>query len=180
MPKGQTVVIVIEFKLFNTLKKIINKLGSDYIYQNIPGLHEDYSHYTSLNAQSKFCTELSNDEYPYNIHLYRVFKTKDEVSTSLVLGIAPKGILVFDSRNNDEISLISTFGWSSVSKINADRKKFEVTINVDTKLIRYAYYTICERFTKYLLELSKSTHSFTVNIFERLADQKTLANYSNY
>lgn len=49
---------------------------------------------------------------------------------------------------------------------------------MDSKVGRYTYYTRSDKFPKYLLELSKLTHSFTINIFARLADQKTLANYS--
>lgn len=99
---------------------IINQMGCDYIYANMPGLHQQYSQYAAPIAQNMFCTELSNEEYPFNLHLYHVNKTKDEICVSIVLGIAPNGILVFNLRNFEEISLISTFGWSSVSKINAD------------------------------------------------------------
>jgi len=99
---------------------IINQLGADYIYTNMPILHEQQSLHTSVNAQIMFCTELSNEEYPFNMHLYYVYKTKEEMCGSIVLGIAPKGILVFNLRNFDEVSLISTFSWSSVSRINAD------------------------------------------------------------
>jgi len=99
---------------------IINQLGAEYIYKNMPILHKQQSLHTSINAQGMFCSELSNEEYPFNLHLYHVFKTKDEMCGSIVLGIAPKGILVFNLRNFDEVSLISTFSWSSVSRINAD------------------------------------------------------------
>ena len=78
------------------------------------------SRYTPLNAQNKFCFELSNDEYPFNIHLYNVYKNKDETPGSICLGLAPKGILVFDLRPQMEISLICTFSWSSVVKVNSD------------------------------------------------------------
>ncbi len=39
---------------------------------------------------------------------------------------------------------------------------------------------MCDKRSKYLLELSKITHAFTTNIFARLADQKTLANYGEH
>jgi len=52
-----------------------------------------------------------------------------------------------------------------------------VVISIDSKFRRYTYYTHSERFSKYLLDLSKVTHAFTVNVFERLADQKGMANY---
>lgn len=73
-----------------------------------------------MNAQNRFCIELSDDEYPFNFHIYNVYKNKEETPGSICLGIAPKGILVFEMRPMDEISLISTFNWSSVTKLNAD------------------------------------------------------------
>ncbi len=57
------------------------------------------------------------------------------------------------------------------------KKKFEIFINIDANFRKYVYYTNCEKFSKYLLDLSKATHSFTISVFERLANQKTLANY---
>lgn len=65
--------------------------------------------------------ELSvDDEFPFNLHLYSVYKNKEEMPGTICLGISPKGILVFDLRTHDEISLISTFAWSSVAKLNTD------------------------------------------------------------
>jgi hypothetical protein len=91
--------------------------------KNIPSLHAEQSRFnnnTQKSAQLKYCSQLSNDEYPYNLHFYNVFKTKDELIPSISLGIAPKGILVFEIRSEHDISLISTFPWSSVTKLNFD------------------------------------------------------------
>jgi hypothetical protein len=41
----------------------------------------------------------------------------------------------------------------------------------------YKYYTSCEKFSKYLLEMCRLTHAFSNNIFSRLADHRALANY---
>ena len=63
------------------------------------------------------------------------------------------------------------------------KKKFQVSVNVDSKFRNYTiytYYTNCDKFSKYLLDLSKITHAFTIGVFERLADQKTLANYGRF
>jgi hypothetical protein len=149
----------------------------------MPRMHEQQSKRcnTQQNAQHKFCSEVSNqddsDECLFNLHLYNVYKNKEETPGTICLGIAPKGILVFDLRSQTEISLISTFEWPSITKLISDKKKFEITINVDTKSRRYVYYTKSEKFSKYLLDLSKITHAFTANIFARMASQRTLANY---
>ena len=88
--------------------------------KNIPSLHAEQSrfNYTQKSAQTKYCVQLSNEDYPYNLHLYNVHKTKDEDNASICLGIAPKGILVFEMRSEHDICLISTFPWSSVTKLN--------------------------------------------------------------
>ncbi len=84
-------------------------------------LHSETNCFTSNAAQAKFCNELSNEEYPFNLHLYNVNKTKDELSSVICLGFSPRGVSVFDvRRGSDEISLITTFTWSSITKINAD------------------------------------------------------------
>lgn len=86
----------------------------------MPRLHMQKSHFTPIIAQQKFCSELSNEEYPYNLHLYNVYKNKEETPGTICLGISPKGILVFELRAQAEIYLISTFGWSSVTKLNSE------------------------------------------------------------
>lgn len=184
-------------------KWIINKLGVEFIYNNIAILHMEQSKlkYTKSSAQIKYCMQLSNDDTPFNTHLYYVYKNKDDLVPSICLGIAPKGIQVFELRGSDEICLISTFPWSTVTKLNCEvslffylmpvllvnflfknnffkKKKIEITLNLDSKTRRtYSYYTNCERKSKFFDELCKMTHEFTVNIFSRLADKKTLANY---
>ena len=97
---------------------IVYKLGSDYIYKNMPSLHAQNSHLTAISAQNKFIHELTKEDNPYNFHLYNLYKNKEETPGTIGLGIAPKGILIFDLRNSNEIRLISTFSWSSVTKIN--------------------------------------------------------------
>jgi hypothetical protein len=167
-------------------QSIINKLGKKFVIENMPRMHEQQSKRcnTQQNAQHKFCSEVSNqddsDECLFNLHLYNVYKNKEETPGTICLGIAPKGILVFDLRSQTEISLISTFEWPSITKLISDKKKFEITINVDTKSRRYVYYTKSEKFSKYLLDLSKITHAFTANIFARMASQRTLANYGRF
>ena len=83
-------------------------------------MHQENSHLTSTGAQAKFCNQLSNDDCPFNMHLYNLYKTKEESSGVVCMGVAPKGLLIFDLRGSSEITLISTFGWSSVAKIIAD------------------------------------------------------------
>jgi len=97
---------------------IISKLGSSFIYKNMPLLHSKTSYMNAITAQNKFIHELCHEECPYNFHLYNLYKNKEETPGTIGLGIAPKGILVFDLRNQNEIRLISTFCWSSVTKLN--------------------------------------------------------------
>lgn len=167
-------------------QSIINKLGKHFVTENMTRMHEQQSKrcHTQINAQHRFCSEVSNqdngDECLYNLHLYNVYKNKEETPGTICLGIAPKGILVFDLRSQSEISLISKFEWPSITKLISDKKKFEITINADSKSRRYVYYTKSEKFSKYILDLSKTTHAFTSNIFARLASQRTLANYGSF
>ncbi len=105
---------------------IIEKFGATYIYKTMPKLHKQISNQTKQSALNKFCCELSNDDCPYNLHLYQVYKNKDETPGSIVLGISPKGILVFELREAQEISLISTFNWSSITKLNVKVTKLKM------------------------------------------------------
>lgn len=143
-------------------------------------LHEQQSHLSIEKAVNKYCIELSSsDDYPFNLHLYTVSKRKEEETGSICLGISPRGILVFETMRAEssrvEISLMATFAWSTVVKLNSYSRRFEVhTSNNNNK---YVYYTANDRLSKYLLELSKQTHAFTINVFARLANQKQLSNY---
>jgi hypothetical protein len=103
-------------------KWIINKLGVDFIYKNIIIFHLEQSKlkHTKSSAQIKYCMQLSNDDTPFNTHLYYIYKNKDDLVPSNCLGIAPKGIQVFELRESNEICLISTFPWSTVTKLNCD------------------------------------------------------------
>lgn len=96
-------------------------MGEKFIYENMREMHKQQSNSSIQTAQNRFCTQLSaNDsEYAYNLHLYNVYKNKQETPASICLAISPKGILVFQIRDTHEISLISTFNWSSVYKLNA-------------------------------------------------------------
>jgi hypothetical protein len=109
-------------------KFVIKKLGEHFIYENMPRLHEETSrrYTTQEKAQIRFCAELSNEEYPFNIHLYNLHKHKEEIHTNnqeeISMGISPKGLLIFEKRSTNEISLISTFSWPCVIKINSEVK----------------------------------------------------------
>lgn len=100
---------------------MIARLGEKFIFDNMPRLHEQQSRQTIANSQNKFCMEMSSDdEFPFNFHPYSVYKNKEETPGTICLGISPRGILVFELRSLSEISLISTFQWSSVAKLNTD------------------------------------------------------------
>lgn len=99
---------------------IVQKLGAEFIYKNMPSLHAQNSYMSSTSAKNKFIHQLSNEECPYNFHLYNLYKNKEETPGTIGLGIAPKGVLVFDLRNSNEIRLISVFNWSSVAKLNVN------------------------------------------------------------
>ncbi len=64
--------------------------------------------------------ELSSDECAFNAHLYRVSKSKEDVRGSICLGVAPKGVRVFEVRPAHDINMIATFNWCTVMKLNAD------------------------------------------------------------
>lgn len=100
--------------------KFIAKLGEKFIYENVPKLHEEQSRQTSVNSMNKFSIVASSDEFPFNLHLYNVYKNKDETPGTIMLGISPKGIIVFELRSVTEISFVCIFLWSNVAKLNVD------------------------------------------------------------
>jgi hypothetical protein len=109
---------------FEKKKKLIKKLGEQFIYDNMPRLHAQESRLTREKALNRFCVELSGDDCPFNVHLHTVSKHKDELPGSICLGVSPSGLLVFEMRHAAEINLISTFHWCSVIKLNADVSSF--------------------------------------------------------
>jgi hypothetical protein len=88
----------------------------------MPTIHGEQAKYdvTQTMAQMKYCTQLSNEDYPYNINLYKMFRNKSELNASICLGVAPKGLIVYDIKYPDELFPISTFEWSSLTKLNFD------------------------------------------------------------
>ena len=105
---------------------ILNKLGRQFVCENLPRLHQQQSmrHHTPVSAQYRFCSELSSEENSFNLHLYNVYKNKEETPGTISLGIAPKGILVFELRSQLEINLISTFEWPMITKLISDVRNF--------------------------------------------------------
>lgn len=154
---------------------IIGKLGEAFIIRFIPALHKDNAGLSRGEAQVGYIKEASEMTAPHNLHFYRMKRKKGKVWNCVWLGIRASGIHIYEQQEPENVkSLLSTFLWCDIAKLQFEKKKFEIISEGSPEYRRFTYLVQREELAKYLLWICRTTHHFHMANQSRVADLKKL------
>ena len=84
-------------------------MGVDYILEKTATAHQDNRSMAKTQAELAYIREASAMEAPHNLHLYRLKRRKAEPSGSVLLGICPNGIELYEVGATNIIQFYFTF-----------------------------------------------------------------------
>ncbi|KRY37334.1 FERM domain-containing protein 1 [Trichinella spiralis] len=85
---------------------VVEYRGVHFLRRHTPTVHRDCQGMDPQEARYRFCEELSTGLSAVNVHLYRLKRTKSEQFDSILLGIGPAGIDVFEPKQDNPRALL--------------------------------------------------------------------------
>uniref|UniRef100_T1IPS2 FERM domain-containing protein n=1 Tax=Strigamia maritima TaxID=126957 RepID=T1IPS2_STRMM len=154
---------------------VLERIGEDYIVQNVPAMHRDNVGLSRSEAQTAFIREASSADAPHNLHLYQLLRKKNDSKSAVWLGVCPKGIEIYEVNNGGCVKhLWATFLWTDISKLYFEKRKFEVRAMCYSNCRKYTYYADNDDKAKNLLHLCKMTHQFSMAMQPKVAELQRL------
>ncbi|KAF0311474.1 Protein expanded [Amphibalanus amphitrite] len=144
---------------------LIARLGVDAILSAMPAVHRENANMAAGEAEMAYIREASSMEAPHNLHIYRLKRRKSDTNGSVLLGICPNGIELYQEERNNSRKLMASFVWTNISKLSFEKKKFEISALTQ----KFTFYTNNDEKSKHLFHLCKQIHLFTQSVKERLA-----------
>ncbi|XP_074641597.1 uncharacterized protein LOC141899285 [Tubulanus polymorphus] len=151
---------------------IIANRGIPYIMKNMPKFHKDLRGMSKMEAQIQFIKEASSQPAAHNIHLYPIRLKKSDKKPNLWMGICPTGLEIYEPREDGFKSLMGMFEWTSVQRLQFDRKKFQIRMVNGGR--RFAYYTTTQDQAAHLFWLCQKTHQLQMSVKKSLAELRRL------
>ncbi|XP_051959177.1 FERM domain-containing protein 6-like [Xyrauchen texanus] len=139
---------------------IIQKRGNDYILEHSPALHREITGMTSSEATLLFIQEACTlSDVP--ITSYRMLKAKREQGGGVLLGLASKGLQIFDMLNGEQ-QFLYDLAWSNIYSITFQGRNFEIRADGlhGKKLVLYTYSVMQ---AKHLLQHISNSHRLHLN-----------------
>ncbi|XP_037073417.1 protein expanded-like [Pollicipes pollicipes] len=144
---------------------LIGQAGAESILNSTPAVHRHNRGMSSAQAELAYIREASAVEAPFNLHLYRLRRRKSDTSGSVLLGICPNGVELYQEEKNSVRKLIASFIWTNIGRLGFEKKKFEISALTQ----KFTFYTTDDEKSKQLFHLCKETHLFTQSAHDRLA-----------
>ncbi|KAK2716363.1 hypothetical protein QYM36_010802 [Artemia franciscana] len=175
---------------------IIQRLGESYLHQQISNFHRNQRGLTQAGAQLSYIKEASHGDCYHSLHLYRLMHSKRpdkaesarergiyiprtmipsmdsnlQPTTSVWLGIATRGVDIYEANENQLKALKAGLLWHSIKNLSFERRKFELRAECENK--KFTYYASSDVKCKHLLYLCQATHQFSMKIAEDVRNAK--------
>lgn len=147
---------------------LIDKLGVESILDQMPALHRENINMGRTEAQLAYIREASAFEAPHNLHVYRLRRRKCDLTGSVLLGVCPNGVELYEEEKNHSRKLLASFVWTNIGNLSFEKRKFEIRALTQ----RFTFYTSCDEKAKLLFALCRGMHMFTQSLKERLSQLK--------
>ena len=79
-------------------RQLITRLGVDALLSAMPAAHRENTDMPPGEAEMAYIREASSMEAPHNLHLYRLKRRKSDPTGTVLLGICPNGIELYQVR----------------------------------------------------------------------------------
>lgn len=152
---------------------VIDRLGKDYIIQNMPSMHKDVYGLGRGEAQMTFISQASYINNPFNIHIHKLLTKKNDTRNYILLAVSPKGVELYVNKPDGFMELLTIFLWNDIKKLCFEKKKFEIRVASYPDIRKYTYYASSDEKARYLLHLCKVTHQLIMALKPKIVELKT-------
>lgn len=140
----------------------IQKWNESVIIANLPSMHRDMVGTDGFDAEGDYIkNSLLIEDVP--CHTYKLYKTKSELTPSVVMAVHQKGVRF--THTNPDSRLYLNFEWNKIGCLNFKKKRFEILpSDVGHRCHRLVYFTHSSSRSKYILGQLKDAHSLQTSL----------------
>ncbi|XP_028287583.1 FERM domain-containing protein 6 [Parambassis ranga] len=143
---------------------LIKRRGRDYLLQNGPALHGELRGMPHSQAILQFIREASRLE-DGAVTLYRMRQEKKELKSAILLGVAVKGVHIYQEVEG-KLCVLYDLSWTDIDRLTFQGSRFEITAVGSLCLPKMVYYTHSAFHSKHVLRHLSDSHRFHINTRE--------------
>ncbi|XP_022598044.1 FERM domain-containing protein 6-like [Seriola dumerili] len=155
---------------------LIKRRGRDYLLQHCPVLHGELRGVSRSQAILQFIKEASSLQDGL-VTFYRMRQEKKELRSSILLGVAVKGVRIYQGVEG-KLCLLYDFSWTNIDRFTFQGSRFEIAAVGSLCLPKLVYYTHSAFHSKHVLKHLSDSHGLcvttrdAVNYIQQLEDMQ--------
>ncbi|XP_044033940.1 FERM domain-containing protein 6-like isoform X2 [Siniperca chuatsi] len=140
---------------------LIKRRGRDFLLQHCPVLHVELRGVSRSQAVLQFIKEASGlQDGP--VTFYRMRQEKKELRSSVLLGVALKGVHIYQEVEGKQC-LLYDFSWTDIDRFTFQGSRFEIAAVGSLCLPKLVYYTPSAFHSKHVLRHLSDSHRLHIN-----------------
>ncbi|XP_051274650.1 FERM domain-containing protein 6-like [Dicentrarchus labrax] len=140
---------------------LIKRRGRDFLLQHCPVLHVELRGVSRNQAILQFIKEASSlQDGP--VTFYRMRQDKKKLRSSTLLGVAPKGVHIYQEVEGKQC-LLYEFSWTDIDRFTFQGSRFEISAVGSLCLPKLVYYTPSTFHSKHVLRHLSDSHRLHIN-----------------
>ncbi|XP_029312838.1 FERM domain-containing protein 6-like isoform X2 [Cottoperca gobio] len=140
---------------------LIKRRGRDFLLQHCPVLHVELRGVTRSQAILQFIKEAGIlQDGP--VTFYRMREKKKELRSSILLGVALKGIHIYQEVEGKQ-SPLHDFTWTNIDRLTFQGSRFEISAVGSLCLPKLVYYTPSSLHSKHVLRHLSDSHRLHIH-----------------
>ncbi|XP_022047400.2 FERM domain-containing protein 6-like [Acanthochromis polyacanthus] len=161
---------------------LIKRRGRDFLLQNSPVLHGELRGVSRSQAILQFIREASSLQ-DGAVTFYRMRQEKKELRSSILLGVAVKGLHIYQEVEGKQC-MLHDFSWIDIDRLTFQGSRFEIAAVGSLCLPKLLYYTHSAFHSKHILRHLTDSHRLhistrdAVSYIQQLEDMKASQLYN--
>ncbi|KAK9530333.1 hypothetical protein VZT92_011840 [Zoarces viviparus] len=143
---------------------LIKRRGRDFLLQHCPVLHMELRGVTRSQAVLLFIKE-AGDLQDGPVTFYRVKQEKKGRRSSILLGVALKGVRIYQDLEG-KLCLLYDFSWTDIDRLTFQGSRFEIAAVGSLCLPKLVYYTPSAFHSKHVLRHLRDSHRLHIDTRE--------------
>ncbi|GAA6214320.1 FERM domain-containing protein 6-like [Lates japonicus] len=140
---------------------VIKRRGRDYLLQHCPVLHGELRGVSRSRAVLQFIKEASSlQDGP--VTFYRMRQEKKELRSSILLGVAVKGVHIYQGVEG-KLCLLYDFSWTDIERFTFQGSRFEIAAVGSLCVPKLVYYTHSAFHSRHILKHLSDSHRHHIN-----------------
>uniref|UniRef100_UPI0037E922D6 FERM domain-containing protein 6-like n=1 Tax=Semicossyphus pulcher TaxID=241346 RepID=UPI0037E922D6 len=146
---------------------LIKRRGRDFLLKHGPVLHGELRGLSRRRAILQFIKEASSLQ-DGAVSFYRMSEEKKQLRSSIVLGVALKGVHIYQEVEGKQC-LLYDFSWTDIDRFTFQGCRFEISAVGSLCLPKLLYYTPSAFHSKHVLKHLRDSHRYHISTRDALS-----------